>query len=86
MATGRLTPAEADRLEALIAAFGLPTAPPPVGSTRLAELMRLDKKVAAGRLRFVLFDGLGESAVVDDVEAEDLAAVLARADATEAAS
>jgi 3-dehydroquinate synthetase len=47
--------------------------------------MKMDKKVAAGRLRFVLFDGLGRSEVVDDVPAASLRRVLGAADAGQSA-
>ena len=82
VAMGRLDKAAAARLGELLEALGLPVAPPAVGADRLAALMRLDKKVAAGRIRFVLFDGLGRSEVVADVPGEALAAVLAAADGT----
>ncbi len=48
--------------------------------------MQLDKKVSAGRIRFVLFDSLGRSEVVADVPGESLAAVLAAADGADAAT
>jgi 3-dehydroquinate synthase len=68
------------RLEALLAAASLPTRPPPVGGARLKELMRVDKKIAGGRQRFVLPDALGSSVLRSDVPEADLDAVLASAD------
>jgi len=68
------------RLEALLSAAGLPTRPPPVGGARLKALMLVDKKIAGGRQRFVLPDGLGSSVVCADIPAADLDAVLAMAD------
>ena len=68
------------RLEALLTAAGLPTRPPPVGAQRLKELMSMDKKIAGGRLRFVLPDALGSSTLRTDVPAAELDAVLAMAD------
>ena len=79
-----MSAAEAARLRDLIAGLGLPIAPPAVGAERMAALMRLDKKVVAGSLRFVLFDGLGRSEVVADVPRDKLAAVLAAADGADA--
>jgi 3-dehydroquinate synthase len=79
VAIGRLSAAEAARLSDLLGTLGLPVSPPAVGADRMAALMRLDKKVAAGRIRFVLFDGLGRSEVVADVPGDALAAVLATA-------
>lgn len=69
----------AARVEALVAAAGLPTRPPPVGAERLKSFMKLDKKISGGRLRFVLPDGLGSSVVRADVPEEELDAVLAMA-------
>jgi len=80
VALGRLDAVDAARLRALLDGLGLPIAPPRIGASRLAALMQMDKKVAAGKLRFVLFNGLGHSAVVDDVPVEALNEVLAAAD------
>lgn len=68
------------RLESLLAAAGLPTRPPPVGGQRLKSLMMVDKKIAGGRIRFVLPTGLGECTLRADVPDADLDAVLAMAD------
>lgn len=70
----------ADRLEALLAAAGLPTRPPPVGGEQLKTLMLVDKKISGGRQRFVLPEGLGASVVRADVPDVELDAVLAMAD------
>jgi 3-dehydroquinate synthase len=77
---GMLDRASVARLEALVAAAGLPTRPPPVGGARLKTLMTVDKKITRGRQRLVLVDGLGGSAVRDDISEADLDAVLAMAD------
>lgn len=69
----------AARVETLVAAAGLPTRPPPVGAERLKSFMGLDKKIAGGRLRFVLPDGLGSCVLRADVPEEELDAVLAMA-------
>jgi 3-dehydroquinate synthase len=67
------------RQVALLQAFGLPTAlpedmrfPPEQALSR----MRLDKKNAAGRLRFILPARIGEVRLVDDVPEGDVFAVL----------
>ena len=77
---GTLDGADAGRVEALVAAAGLPVAPPPVGSGLLREYMHRDKKIIAGRLRLVLPLGLGRSALRDDVPEPLLDACLAAAD------
>lgn len=71
---GMAPPADTDALRALLEAYGLPTAVP-AGLDPLALLarMRLDKKNVAGRLRLVLWRGIGRAEVVPDV---DEAAVL----------
>jgi len=66
-----------DRVRALIARAGLPTAAPPTMSReRFLELMAVDKKVLAGRLRLVLLEGIGRSVVTDQAGETDLAAAL----------
>ncbi|MFT3669261.1 MAG: 3-dehydroquinate synthase [Pseudoxanthomonas sp.] len=72
-----LAPAtDTDRLEALLAAYGLPVRiPAGLAPEALLARMRLDKKNLAGRLRLVLWRGLGQAEVVPDV---DEARVLAR--------
>ena len=75
-----LAGAEFERIRALVAAAGLPVAPPPVGSARLRDAMQLDKKVQAGRLRLVLLRSIGEAYVTADFAARALAEALAPAD------
>jgi 3-dehydroquinate synthase len=72
------------RLAALLARLRLPTALP-AGSdpARLLELMRLDKKNLSGRLRLILWRGLGFAVIVPDV---DEAAVLGTLEAAVANS
>lgn len=72
---GRASRADAERLERLLLAFGLPTAPPPSDPQRLLALMRLDKKNLSGRLRLILWRGVGHAEIVPDV---DEAAILSR--------
>ena len=61
---GWLETADVERVRALLARAGLPTQAPSIGAARALELMRIDKKVNAGRIRLVLLRRLGE-AVVD---------------------
>jgi 3-dehydroquinate synthase len=66
--------ADADTLEALLRGFGLPVAVPAgLDPQALLARMRLDKKNVAGRLRLVLWHGIGRAFVAPDV---DEAAVL----------
>lgn len=69
--------ADADRLEQLIARFGLPTeVPAGLSPDALVARMRLDKKAAAGGLRFVLWRGIGRAEVVSDVDPDAVCEVL----------
>ncbi|MDE2003830.1 MAG: 3-dehydroquinate synthase [Betaproteobacteria bacterium] len=70
-------PAGTRRLSALVAAAGLPVAPPKIARGRWLELMRRDKKVEGGAMRFVLLDALGRAQVRDDVADADVAASVA---------
>jgi 3-dehydroquinate synthase len=69
--------ADADRLQALLARFGLPTSiPPGVDPQHLLDLMRLDKKNVSGRLRLILWRGIGQAEIVPDVDAAAILRVL----------
>ena len=68
---------ETQRLGNLIAAAGLPTVPPPINAERWLELMRRDKKVERGAMRFVVLDRLGHASVLDDVPVSDVTASVA---------
>jgi len=64
------------RLRTLLERAGLPVEPPRLGAERYLVLMRRDKKVAAGAIRFVLLQGIGNAAIASDVPAEPLRAIL----------
>lgn len=69
--------ADARRLEALLARFGLPVeVPAGLAPDALLARMRLDKKAAAGRLRFVTWRGAGRAEVMSDVPEDAVLAVL----------
>ncbi len=65
------------RLSTLVAAAGLPVAPPKIASERWLELMRRDKKVEGGAMRFVLLAALGRALVRADVADADVGASIA---------
>ncbi len=71
---------EASRLKNLVAAAGLPTAPPLAGSKALLEAMGLDKKVQRKQLRFVLLRALGDAYVTSDYDKPHLLRILEAAD------
>ncbi len=66
---GRAPDADTERLERLLDRFGLPTSlPAGVEADRMLELMRLDKKNLSGRLRLILWRGIGLAEIVRDVD------------------
>ena len=65
---GTLRRVDADRVRALIARAGLPVQGPKLAIERYLELMQVDKKVARGRVRFVLLEGLGRAVLRGDLE------------------
>jgi 3-dehydroquinate synthase len=74
---GWLDAADLARVRALLVRAGLPVAAPPVGAARALELMAMDKKVLAGRIRLVLMRRLGEGVVSGDYPADALSETLA---------
>jgi 3-dehydroquinate synthase len=76
---GWIERADVARLSRLLAAFGLPTAPPPgLDPAEMRSVMSHDKKVQDGRIRLVLMRGIGRVEVTDAAPAELLDATLAR--------
>lgn len=60
---------DTERLAALLDRLGLPTTVPAgTDPAHLLELMRLDKKNLSGRLRLILWHGLGRARIVSDVD------------------
>jgi 3-dehydroquinate synthase len=70
-------PESVERQRALLQAYGLPVAlPSGVDPARLLELTLQDKKVRAGRVRWVLPTAIGAAEVRDDVSEELVRAVV----------
>jgi 3-dehydroquinate synthase len=65
---GWLTTADVARVENVLKLFGLPTDVRALGASTLLENMKIDKKVAAGRIRLVLLKGIGSSVVTGDYD------------------
>jgi len=77
-ALGRAPAADADRLVGVLQSLQLPVQlPAGLAPASLLERMRLDKKNVAGRLRLVLWRGIGQAEVVADVPEQDVLDVLA---------
>jgi 3-dehydroquinate synthase len=70
--------ADVARLRSLLEQAGLPVEAPNLGADRYIALMRHDKKVAAGAIRFVLLRGIGDAFVTSDVPADMLRSILER--------
>jgi 3-dehydroquinate synthase len=73
---GHLGEADVRRIESIVAAARLPVVPPELPVATWLELMGHDKKVEAGRLRFVLLRALGDAYLDDAVPLPVLDKVL----------
>jgi 3-dehydroquinate synthase len=73
----RWTDVEDDRQQALLAKTQLPTRiPTGVPAAELIHLLQADKKVQAGRVRFILPDALGQVSITDQVSSDQITPVL----------
>jgi 3-dehydroquinate synthase len=73
---GWLEAAHVERVSSLLVRAGLPTTAPRIGAARALDLMGMDKKVLAGRIRLVLMRRLGEGLVSGDYPADALRETL----------
>ena len=62
-----LNESEVKRLLELLSRSGLPTGVPDLEVEKVMHSMQHDKKVRAGRVKFILLESLGKATVVDDV-------------------
>jgi 3-dehydroquinate synthase len=65
---GWVSAAEVARVEQVLQRFGLRTDVSSLTAATIAEHMKIDKKVAAGRIRLVLLKGIGNSLVTGDYD------------------
>ena len=65
---GWVSAADVARIENVLRKFGLRTDVSALSAATLAENMKIDKKVAAGRIRLVLLKAIGKSVVTGDYE------------------
>jgi 3-dehydroquinate synthase len=72
---------DVERMRRLYERAGLPVVAPDLGADRYLELMAVDKKVEAGRIRFVLLRSIGSAFVTAEVPANVLKDVLSGAHA-----
>jgi len=76
-AAGRLDDATADRHRSVLRSLGLPVTYEPDAFPELVETMATDKKARAGRLRFVVLDGLAAPGRLEGPDPALLAAAYA---------
>jgi 3-dehydroquinate synthase len=75
---GRAPHEDAERLEIALQRLELPTAlPPDCDPAALLQLMRLDKKAVSGKLRLILWRGIGAAEIVGDIDDAEILRVLA---------
>jgi len=73
---GSLSVADVRRVVSLLERAGLPVCARGLRATRFIDLMRVDKKAAAGKIRFVLLERMGSAVIRGDVPQEALRATL----------
>jgi 3-dehydroquinate synthase len=76
---GLISSADVDRIATLFRRAGLPVVAPDLGYDAYIDYMGVDKKVEAGRIRFVLFRKLGEAYVTGEYDPNALRATLTEA-------
>lgn len=76
---GLIDDREVARIRGVYERARLPVAAPDLGATRYLDLMRMDKKVEGGRIRFVLLKSIGDAFVTGDVPDDALRKVLSGA-------
>ena len=74
---GKIPQAHADRLQALLARFGLPVEAPTFPLETWLGYMGRDKKNEGGRITLILLEELGRAAVVRDAPEKALRDLLA---------
>jgi len=73
---GWLSSADCARTAALMQRAGLPTQGPALGADRYLDLMALDKKVAAGKMRLILLKEIGQGVISAEAGTPDIRAAI----------
>jgi 3-dehydroquinate synthase len=73
---GWLKPEDVKRIYVLLTAANLPLEAPKLGVEKYLDLMQLDKKVADGKIRLVLQQGIGKSVITSDYDEKKLKETL----------
>jgi len=74
--SGILPPDVVKRQQSLLQKFGLPTSFSSTGLAEIAEAMEVDKKTRAKKIRWVLLEDIGKTAIRANVPQQDVMAVL----------
>ncbi|MDX1374022.1 MAG: 3-dehydroquinate synthase [Burkholderiales bacterium] len=74
---GMLDASAVERVRALLTRAGLPVTGPALAPERYLELMAVDKKASAGRVRFVTLAAIGRAALRDDLDPAAVRAAIA---------
>lgn len=72
----RLSREEVEYIAYALMRFHLPTVPPQIDPKTALSLMGHDKKVKAGKIRFVLLDGIGQGVIAEEVPLSQVEQVL----------
>jgi 3-dehydroquinate synthase len=73
---GWLNQAEMTRIKAILKSANLPIISPNLGKDKYLELMQMDKKVADGKIRLILQQGIGKAIMTSDYDENCLAQTL----------
>lgn len=73
---GLLAAADVTRVRELTARAGLPVLGPALAVERYLELMAIDKKAAAGKVRFILLEAIGRAVLRGDLDAAWIRAAI----------
>jgi len=73
---GWLSAAQVQRMHDLLSQAKLPLDAPKLGAEKYLDLMQMDKKVADGKIRLVLQQGIGHSVITSDYDAQKLKETL----------
>ena len=73
---GWLNDADVRRIHALLTASSLPLRAPNLGAKKYLDLMQSDKKVADGKIRLVLQQGIGKAVITSDYDVAKLTQAL----------
>ena len=69
---GLLEKDQAETIDRALLALNLPVVLPPLNADEMIQVMQRDKKAAAGKIRFVLLNAIGDAQLYDDVPKETL--------------